>query len=102
MMPYVREVGTPTRITTTGVQAITSGNASLLGIAVATVLTAQFVQLWTGSATSLTATPIIGTASMASNTFTRIPAMCNGGITVCVTNNDVDLTIFWNPEPRGS
>ena len=101
-MPYAREVGTPRRITGTGVTVITSGNASLLGIGVAAVLTGQIVQVWSGSTTSVTATPIIGTATFAANTFTRIPAMCNGGITVCVTNEDVDLTIYYNPEPRGS
>ena len=101
-MEHTREIGTPRRITSSGITVITSGNASLLGIAVPTVLTGQIVQLWSGSTSSVTATPIIGTATMATNTFTRLPAMCNGGITICVTNEDVDLTIFWNPEARGS
>ncbi len=102
MMPYAREIGTPRRVTGSGVTVITSGNASLLGISVAAVLTAQTVNLWIGSTTSVTATTILATATLATNTFTRIPAMCNGGITVCVTNEDVDLTIYYNPEPRGS
>ena len=94
MANYVREVGTPTRVTSTGVRVLTSGNSSLIGISVATVLTGQLVQLWQGSATG---TPIVGTMSMVSNTFYSLPAQCASGITYCVTNEDVDLTIYWNP-----
>ena len=88
------ETGTPTRVTTSGVTVLSSSNLALLGIGVAAVLTAQLVQLWSGSATG---TPIIGTMTCAANAFYRIPAYCAGGLTYAVTNEDVDLTLYWNP-----
>ena len=94
MANYVREVGTPTRVTSTGVSTLGQGNnVSLIGIGVAAVLTGQLVQLWIGSATG---TPLMGTCTMAANTFNPIPALCIGGLTYAVTNDDVDLTIYWN------
>lgn len=97
MSNYTRETGTPTRVSGTGVTVLTSGNASIVGIGVAAVLTGQQVQVWAGSATG---TPVVGTLSLAANTFYRLPAQCAGGITYAVTNEDVDLTIYWNPESR--
>lgn len=95
MSNYVREVGTPTRITASGVSTLGAGkNLSLIGIGVASVLTGQLVQLWNGSATG---SPIMGTLTLAANTFFAVPAQCSGGLTYCVTNEDVDLTIYWNP-----
>ena len=95
MANYVREVGTPTRVTVSGVATIGAGqNLSLIGIGVAGVLTSQMIQLWQGNATG---SPILGTMTLAANTFLAVPAQCSGGLTYCVTNEDVDLTIYWNP-----
>src|SRR3990167_6077878 len=96
MANYVREVGTPTRVTATGVGTLGRGNTvNLIGIGVAAVLTGQQVQLWIGSTTG---TPLLGTMSLAANSFLAIPAICLGGLTYAVTNESgVDLTIYWNP-----
>lgn len=93
-MNFTHQVGKPSRITSTGVLALTSANAVLLGVGCGAVLTAQLVQLWAGSATG---TPILGTLSLAANTFVQIPAWCAGGITYCNTIENPDLTIYWNP-----
>lgn len=98
MANYVREVGTPTRVTASGVATLGAGNnLSLIGIGVAGVLTSQMIQLWQGSTTG---SPILGTCTLAANSYFEVPALCSGGLTYCVTNEDVDLTIYWNPEPR--
>lgn len=98
MPNYVREVGTPKRVTVSGVGTLGAGkNVSIIGIGVAGALTAQVVQLWQGSSTA--GTIFFGTCTLAANTFMPIPAMCSGGLTYCVTNDDVDLTIYYNPEP---
>lgn len=92
------ESGIPTRVTTSGVGTIGAGNAvNLLGVFVAQVLTAQIVQLWTQSANSVTGVPIIGTCTLAGNTFHRIPGLFPNGLTYCGTTEDVDLTFFWVP-----
>lgn len=88
------ETGTPTRVTTSGVAVLASANLALIGLVVGTVITAQFVQIWSGSSTGV---PVIGTMTCLANTFYRIPAYCRLGLTYCVTNDDVDLTLFWNP-----
>ena len=95
MANYVREAGTPTRVTVATEGTIGAGsNLTLIGIGVASVLTGQIVQLWMGSTTG---SPILGTCTIAANTFLAIPAQCSGGMTYLVTNTDVDLTIYWNP-----
>ena len=96
MPQYTYEVGVPARVTAlgTGVKCMTSAPAVLIGIGVATVLTGQFVQLWHGNATTL---PVVGTMSLASNTYTQIPADLPSGFSYCVTNEDADLTIYWMP-----
>lgn len=95
MANYVREVGTPTRVTVSGVGTIGAGNnVALIGIGVPAVLTGQIINLWIGN---VTGTPLLGTATMAANTFYAVPALCSGGLTYAVTTEDVDLTIYWNP-----
>ena len=96
-MAYVTEAGKATRVTATGVTVLTSGPANLIGIGVSAVTTAQLVQIFTQTAASITGAPIQGTMTMAANTFTRMPAAAPLGITYAVTNDDVDLTIYWNP-----
>lgn len=94
MSGYVREAGRGTRVTATGVSVLTSAAAYVLGIQVATVLTGQKLQLWYGNATG---TPVIGTMSAISDTYYPMPLECPTGLTYAVTNEDVDLTIYWNP-----
>ena len=97
MANYIREFGTPTRVTTSALSTLGAGkNISLVGIRVASVLTSQIVNLYVGANT--TALNLIGTSTMAANSYFAIPAYCAGGLTYRVTNEDVDLTIFWNPE----
>ena len=102
MPTYVRETGKPTRVTATGATVLTSGPASFIGIQVAAVLTGQIVQLWTQSATSITGVPVLGTMTMLANTWYPVPGEFERGITYAVTNEDTDLTIFWNPAGSGS
>lgn len=98
MANYVREVGTPTRVSTSAFGTLGAGkNISLVGIGVAGVLTAQLVNLWIGS--NQTSVQLMGTMSLAANSFMAIPAICSGGLSYRVTNDDIDLTIYWNPEP---
>ena len=96
MPQYNYEVGAFTRVTAllTGVQVLTSAPCALLGISVAAVLTGQIVQLWHGRTTGV---PVIGTCTLAANTFTRLPVALPAGLVYCVTNEDVDLTIYWQP-----
>jgi len=101
-MQYMTEAAGFTRVTSTGVAVLTSGPVSVVGVAVAAVLTGQIVQFFTQTAASVTGVPVLGTATMAANTFYRFPASLPKGLTYCVTNEDVDLTIFWNPAGSAS
>ena len=97
MQQSPNESGTATRVTTSATAVLTSANLNLLGIFVPAVLTGQIVNLYVGSTAAGPATNVIGTCTLAANTFYRIPAYCPGGLTYHVMNEDVDLTIFWNP-----
>lgn len=90
------ESGVATRITTTGLTAIAITNCNLLGIWCAPVnTTAKSVNLYHSSTAG--GVLIIGTSTLSLNTFSRIPAYCSGGLTFAASNDNVDLTIFWNP-----
>ena len=97
MQQLPNESGTATRVTTSATMVLSSLNLNLLGIYVPGVLTAQVVNLYVGSTAAGSPVNIIGTATMAANAFYRIPAYCPLGLTYHVNNEDVDLTIFWNP-----
>ena|SRR3990167_10079507 len=97
MQQLPNESGTATRVTTSATLVLSSANLNLLGIFVASVLTAQTVNLYAGSTAAGPAVNIVGTCTLAANAFYRIPAYCPLGLTYHVTNEDVDLTIFWNP-----
>ena len=94
------EFGQFTRVTTAGtiVTVLSSAPLSLIGIGVAAVLTSQIVQLWSGNATG---TPIIGTSTLVANSFTRFPCELPAGLTYVVTNEDIDLTLYWIPSGDG-
>jgi len=92
------ESGFPFRVSTSGVTVLPAlGNLNLLGIfaAVGAATTAPTINLWVG--TTATNPLIIGTSTLALNSFVRIPAYCSGGLTFAASNDHVDLTLFWNP-----
>ena len=72
--------------------------ANLGGIFVGGALTAQVVQLWTGTAGSTqTGLPIMSTMTLAANAFYRIPGYFPSGIQFWVSNENVNLTFFYQP-----
>lgn len=98
------EIGNATRVTTSGVTTMGAGKpVNLLGIWVASVLTAQIVHLHTQTgAAVLTGALVVGTSTLATNAFYRIPAYFATGLSIVCTNEDVDLTLFWNPGTGGT
>ena len=96
MPQHVREAGKARRVAVSGITTIT-GNLSVIGVQVASVLTAQIVTFYEGTSTSEIA---VGTMTMTTNTFYALPVLCSGGLSLNVTNEDIDLTFYWNPEPR--
>lgn len=95
-MNFISNAGGFTRVTASGVAVLSSGRMLLERIFVPAVLTGQIVQLWHGNATG---TPIIGTCTLAANGNFELPLSLPNGLTYCVTNEDVDLTLFWKPLP---
>ena len=94
-MSYVREVGKATRITSSALTTLGAGNPiALIGLSVPVVLTGQLINIYDGVAGT---TELVGTLSLDSNVFYAVPAMCLSGVAVRVTNDIVDLTIYWNP-----
>lgn len=97
-MNFVNEAASYKRLTSSQTAVLCSGPCALVGIGVAGVTTAQFVQIWDGSdATLATGTIVVGTCSLATSTFYRVPAMLNSGLTIQVVNEEVDLTVYYNP-----
>ena len=99
MLGSRNEYGVPFRITTTGATALPcAGDLVLLGAFASpgnSTTTAPQVNFWVG--TTATNPQLVGTCTLALNAFTRIPVRCSGGLTVAVSNDHVDLTLFWNP-----
>ena len=93
-MAQVQQSGKATRVTASGVTVLSSGPTTVLGIWVAAVLTGQIVQVWAGNTT---ATTVIGTCTLVPNTFYPFPFDLPTGLTYAVTNEDIDLTIYWQP-----
>ncbi len=93
------ETGTFTQVTVSGLSTMGAGNpVALLGILVGSVATSQAVNLWTQTgAAVLTGLPVFGSMVLAANTFTRVPAYLSKGLTIAVSNDAVNLTLFWNP-----
>ena len=97
-MNFTSRAGAYTRISASATQTLVSGPCALIGIGVAGVTTAQFVRVWDSSDATLAAgTIVVGTCSLATSLFYEIPAMLNSGLTIQVTNDDVDLTVYYNP-----
>jgi len=97
------ETGFPFRITTSGATALPAGNLALLGAFASpgnSTTTAPQVNFYVG--TTATNPQLLGTCTLALNAFTRLPAYCSGGLTVQVSNDHVDLTLFWNPAGGGT
>ena len=99
-MNFIQQVGAPTRVSASGVTVISSGAVSLVGITVASVLTAQSVQIFTQTAGSITGTPVVGTMTLLANSFYPFPISMPNGLTFVVSNEDVDLTLYWNRAGR--
>ena len=93
-MNFVTRAKQFTRVTTSGVACLTSAPCVLEGIFVPAVLTGQIVSLFHGNAVG---TQVVGTCTLAANNFFELPVSLPNGLTYCVTNEDVDLTIFWSP-----
>ena len=88
------------RLSATTTATLVSGPCVLWGASVASVLTGQIVQLWDGNDATLAAgTIVIGTCTLAANTNNQLSIDLPTGMTYAVTNEDVDLTIFWRPLP---
>ena len=97
-MNFTSRAGAYKRINATTTQTLCSGPCALIGIGVAGVTTAQFVRIWDGSdATLASGTIVVGTCSLATSLFYEVPAMLVSGLTIQVTNDDVDLTVYYNP-----
>ena len=76
--------------------------AVLGGIFVPGALTAQVVQLWTGTAGNTSSgLPIVSTMTLAANAFYRIPGYFASGIQFWVSNENVNLTFFYCPASSG-
>ena len=99
-MPINQEYGNATRVTQSAPLTIGRGlPVAMLGFFVPSFITAQLVQFYTQSGNAvLTGNPVVGliTAS-AANRYYQFPAYFPTGLTVCVDNGAVDLTIFWQP-----
>ena len=97
-MNLTSEVGSYKRVTTTATLVLVSGPCVLYGVGVASVLTGQIVTLWDSSdITEAVGTHVLSTCTLAANTFTRVPAMLTNGLMFRVSNEDVDLTIYYSP-----
>lgn len=97
-MNFTTEVGNYRRVTTTATLVLVSGPCALFGVGVASVLTGQIVALWDSSdITEAVGTHVLSTCTLAANTFTRVPAMLTNGLMLRVTNEDVDLTLYYQP-----
>lgn len=99
MLGSQSEYGFPFRITTSGATSLPcAGDLVLLGAFPApgnSTTTAPQVNFYAGTTA---ANPlIVGTCTLALNAFTRFGVRCSGGLTVQVSNDHVDLTLFWNP-----
>ena len=97
-MNIITEAASYKRIAASATQVLCTGPCALVGVAVAGVTTAQFVQIWDGSdATLASGTIVVGTCSLATSTFYRVPASLTNGLTIQVLNDEVDLTFFYIP-----
>ena len=97
-MNFISNAASYKRYAASTTAVLVSGPAALVGIRVAAALTGQIVQLWDGSdATLASGTIVVGTCTLAANTYQELPAMFTSGITVQVLNDDVDLTFFYHP-----
>ena len=102
-MNFTTQAGTATRVVTSGLSTITSGNAQLIGILFTGTGTGT-CQLYHGVTASVSVCGIVRAyltviaAYANSPLFIRVPAYCSGGITVNIgASADPDVTLYWNP-----
>lgn len=93
-MNFVSRAKQHTRVTASGATVLTSGPCVIEGIFVPQVLTAPTVNLYSGNTAT---TEIVGTCTLAGNAFYEFPMSLPTGLTYAVSNDTVDLTIFWSP-----
>ena len=100
MSKVLQEYGNATRVQVSGEVTIGRGlPVAMIGFFVPSFVTAQLIQFYTqtGSAV-LTGQPVVGLiTATAANRYFQFPAYFPTGLTVCVDNGQVDLTIFWQP-----
>ena len=100
-MNITTEVGSYRRIAAASTATLCSGPCALLGVRVAGIATtAPFVQIWDGSDATLASpgTIVMGTSTLAINTYHPMPATLLSGLTIQATAEvEVDLTFFYLP-----
>ena len=97
-MNFTSRSGAFKRFSASTTSVLCSGPCALIGVGVAGVTTAQFVQIWDSSDVLLASgTIVVGTCSLATSTFYEVPAMLANGLTIEVLNEAVDLTFYWIP-----
>ena len=97
----ITEVGSYKRISAASTSTLVTGPCALLGIRVAGIaLTGPFVQIWDGNDATLASpgTIVLGTSTLAINTFHAMPMELQSGLTIQATaETEVDLTVFYVP-----
>ena len=96
-MAQVIQTGVARRISTSGLTCVTSAPCSVLGVWSAGELTGPLIVAWNSRTASDATLIVIGTSTLAVNSWNPMPMDCPGGLTWQTTNETVDLTIFWIP-----
>ena len=100
MSKVLQEYGNATRVQVSGAVTIGRGlPVAMIGFFVPSFITAQLIQFYTQTgAAVLTGQPVVGLiTATAANSYFQFPAYFPTGLTVCVDNGVVGLTIFWQP-----
>lgn len=92
------EHGFALQVTSSAQGTIGAANpCALIGILFSSNATANTVNIWAGTAGSVTGISVVSNLTGAVNSFVRVPGYFARGITYQVPNDAVNLTIFWNP-----
>jgi hypothetical protein len=96
-------IGTASRVTVTGVSAITSANANIIGaLCCGLATTTGGFTLYAGAVTTTSGgtaiSPTIVFASGSAAQYLTLPMYASGGFAVAVgAASSPDFTLFWNP-----
>lgn len=86
------------RVAASATGVLVTGPCLLGGVFVPAVVTGQIVQIWDGNdATLASGTIVVGTCTLAANTFHEMPLEFQNGLVYQVLNDDCDLTFFYTP-----